>query len=422
MTPKKIIVTGGGAAGMMAAGRASEKGARVLLLEKMARTGRKIGISGKGRCNLTNSAELNDFINHFGKNGKFLRQCFNHFFADDLIAFFEKRGLPLVQERGGRIFPKSGSALDVVKILDKWLENSQVETLLNRPVSKILTRKGNISGVVCRGKIIPCDAVILATGGKSYPRTGSTGDGYRLASSLGHTLTPIRPALVPLVPEKKDILRLAGLTLKNVNIRLIINGKRRKTGFGEISFTDRGISGPVPLSMSGFIVDSLRRGDKISMAIDLKPALDDNRLAKRLIRDFEKRRGEPITSLLRGLLPVQLVNLCLASCDISSDIDTYTFPAAKRKKLTAWLKNFQITLTGYRDFDEAIVTAGGIKLNEINPHTMESRLVKGLFIVGELLDIQADTGGFNLQAAFSTGWLAGTVAATMPLEAARGDL
>ena len=411
MTQKKIIITGGGAAGMMAAGRASEKGARVVLLEKMARTGRKIGISGKGRCNLTNSAELTDFLSHFGKNGRFLRQCFNHFFTDDLTSFFEKRGLSLVQERGGRIFPKSGRALDVVKTLNEWLVNGKVEIQLNSPVSKLLTQNGHISGVVCRGKTIPCKAVILATGGKSYPRTGSTGDGYHLASSLGHTLTPIRPALVPLVPEKKDLLALAGLTLKNVNIRLIVNGRRRKTGFGELSFTDSGISGPVPLSMSGFIVDSLRQGDNISMAIDLKPALDDRQLAKRLIRDFEKRRGEPISSLLRGLLPRQLVDLCLETCGISPDIDTHTFPAAKRKKLTAWLKNFQFTLTGYRDFDEAIVTAGGVKLAEIDPRTMESKLVKGLFIAGELLDIQADTGGFNLQAAFSTGWLAGTEAA-----------
>ncbi len=399
---------------MMAAGRAAEKGARVVLLEKMARTGRKIGISGKGRCNLTNNAELADFLNHFGKNGRFLRQCFNQFFADDLITFFEERGLPLVLERGGRFFPKSGRALDVVKTLNGWLEIGKVETQLNSPVSKILTKNGYITGVSCRGKTIPCNAVILATGGKSYPRTGSTGDGYRLASSLGHTLTPIRPALVPLVPEKRELFRLAGLTLKNVNIRLIINGRRRKTDFGELSFTDSGIGGPVPLSMSGFIVDSLRKGDKISMAIDLKPALDDRQLAKRLIRDFEKRRGEPITSLLRGLLPRQLVDLCLEACNISPDIDTQTFPAAKRKKLTAWLKNFQFALTGYRNFDEAIVTAGGIKLTEINPHTMESRLVKGLFIAGELLDIQADTGGFNLQAAFSTGWVAGTEAATMP--------
>jgi predicted Rossmann fold flavoprotein len=416
MRKKIIIVIGGGAAGMMAAGRAAENGAQVLLLEKMARTGRKIGISGKGRCNLTNSAEIHDFINHFGKNGRFLRQSFNRFFTDDLVSFFETRGLPVVRERGDRIFPESGRALDVVTILNKWIKSQQVKIQLNSPVSKLLSENNQISGVICLNKKIACDAVILATGGKSYPRTGSTGDGYHLASRLGHTLIPIRPALVPLISDDKNFIHLAGLTLKNVNIRLIVNGKRKKSGFGEISFTETGISGPVPLSMSGYIVDSLRQGDKVNMAIDLKPALDDRQLGKRLIRDFEQRKGEPVTSLLRGLLPRQLVELCLLSCGISPDIDTRTFPAEKRKKLALWLKNFQFPLTGYRGFDEAIVTAGGIKLTEINPRTMESKLIKGLYIPGELLDIHADTGGFNLMAAFSTGWVAGSSAAANSLQ------
>jgi predicted Rossmann fold flavoprotein len=404
----KTIVVGGGAAGLMAAGRAAECGAQVVLLEKMGQSGRKIGISGKGRCNLTNSAELTEFISHFGKNGKFLRHSFDCFFTRDLTTFFEGKGLPLETERGGRIFPQSGRALDVVRILNQWLSQQNVIVRKEAPVTSIRTQDGRVTGVICNGKKLSCDNIILATGGKSYPRTGSTGDGYRLITELGHTLTPLRPALVPLESNDKRVTRMAGLNLKNVNVRLYINDKRKGQELGEITFSRTGVGGPVVLTMSGTVVDCLNKTDKVSLSIDLKPGLSDKQLANRLIRDFEKRKGEPVDSLLRGLIPYQLIDTCLESCEIPPDVDTRAFPTKMRKRLAAWLKNFRFEISGFRGFNEAIITAGGVKLKEIDPKTMESKYIKGLFIVGELLDIQADTGGYNLQAAFSTGWLAGS--------------
>ncbi len=410
MNTKKFntIVIGGGAAGLMAAGKAAQCGSKVLLLEKMGQTGRKIGISGKGRCNLTNSAPLGDFIAHFGKNGKFLRQCFNQFFTEDLVTFFEMRDLPLVTERGGRIFPKSSRALDVVKTLNLWLDEQNVTIRKNAAVNAIRVKNGKVSGVVCNGAELLCDNVILATGGKSYPRTGSTGDGYKLVSELGHSLVTLRPALVPLKCKDQDIKPLAGLSLKNINVRLYVNGKRKVQEFGEIAFTTTGLSGPVALTMSTTIVEYLNKKAKIRLSIDLKPALSDQQMTNRLIRDFEKRGGEPVESLLRGLIPSLLVDRCLNACQIPTDIDTRAFPVKMRNRLAGWLKNMPFDVTGYCGFDEAIVTAGGVNLKEIDPQTMESKLVDGLFIVGELLDIQADTGGYNLQAAFSTGWVAGS--------------
>ena len=341
----KTIVIGGGAAGLMAAGRAAECGAQVLLLEKMGQTGRKIGISGKGRCNLTNSAPLPEFISHFGRNGKFLRQCFNHFFTDDLIAFFEDKGLLLVTERGGRIFPKSGKALDVVKTFNNWLSRQNVTVKKESPVRSIIIQNNKVAGVICNGEELSCDNIILATGGKSYPRTGSTGDGYRLSAESGHTLTTIRPALVPLKCKDKKLAQLAGLNLKNINVRLYINGKRKNQEFGEVIFTGSGISGPVILTLSSIVVDYLDSGNQVSLSIDLKPGLDDKQLANRLIRDFEKRGGEIVSSLLRGLIPHQLVDICLRSCGIPADIDTRNFPAKTRRRLTAWLKDFRLDIS-----------------------------------------------------------------------------
>lgn len=404
----KTIVIGGGAAGMMAAGRAAERGGEVLLLEKMERTGRKIGISGKGRCNLGNSASLLDFLGHFGKNGKFLRQCFQNFFTAELTAFFESRDLPLVVERGGRIFPASGRALDVVRVCNQWLKSCGVTVQTGSPASSIEVKDGKIHGVVCAGRTLACANVVLATGGKSYPRTGSAGDGYRLAQSLGHTIVPVRPALVPLSCADTRIHRMAGLELRNVEVRLYLDGKRRAKEFGELSFTGFGLSGPVVLSLSSLAVDALDRGQKVSLALDLKPALDSGKLDARLLRDLAARGGEPLSAILRGLLPGELIPICIQSCDLPEDQDTAHFPGKLRHRLVQWLKDFRIEINGYRSFDEAIISAGGVSLKEIDPRTMQSKLLQGLFIVGELLDLQADTGGYNLQAAFSTGWLAGS--------------
>lgn len=391
----------------MAAGRAAESGANVLLLEKMGQTGRKIGISGKGRCNLTNSAPLTELMGHFGKNGRFLRQCFQQFFTDDLIAFFEKRGLPLVLERGGRYFPKSGKALDVVRVLNQWLQETGVTVQKNANVTKILVKDRMVIGVICSGKKITANTVILATGGKSYPRTGSTGDGYTLIEKLGHTITPLHPALVPLESPDPSLKILKGLELKNVTVRLFIDGKKKGKEFGELSFMPYGLSGPTVLTLSGKVVEALRKNQKVNLAIDLKPALDEKKLDNRLIRDLEKRRGETINSILRALMPKQLIPVCLLACNIEEDIDTNNFPGKLRKKLVHWMKELRFEISGYRSWNEAIVTAGGISLKEINPNTMESKLIQNLYIAGELLDLQADTGGYNLQAAFSTGWVAG---------------
>jgi predicted Rossmann fold flavoprotein len=411
MSTSRTIVIGGGAAGLMAAGIAAQntgKNSEVILLEKMSQTGRKIGISGKGRCNLTNNAALDDFLSRFGKNGRFLRQCFQQFFNHELIDFFESKNLPLVIERGGRVFPQSNRALDVVKVLNNWLQAEQVEVKKNASASAILVNQGRVSGVVVNGTKLPCENVILATGGKSYPRTGSTGDGYSLAESLGHTIVPLRPALVPLVSRNKKVHRMAGLELRNVAVRLYLDGKRKGQEFGELAFTGFGLTGPVILTLSSVIVDALENRQQVTLSLDLKPALDDKKLDNRLIRDFSSRCGEPIESILRGLLPGQMVPICLESCDLPVDIDTANFPAKIRKRLVQWLKDFRIDISGYRSYDEAIITAGGVSLKEIDPRTMESKLVKGLFITGELLNIQADTGGYNLQAAFSTGWVAGS--------------
>ncbi len=408
MKTSKTVVIGGGAAGLMAAGRAAERGGEVILLEKMERTGRKIGISGKGRCNLGNSASLPEFLEHFGRNGKFLRQCFQQFFTPQLTAFFENHNLTLVVERGGRIFPASSRALDVVKVCNDWVISQGVSVRNGVSASAILVRDGRVCGVQCSNQQITCDNVILATGGKSYPRTGSTGDGYRLAAELGHRIIPVRPALVPLVSVDPRTHTMAGLGLRNVGVRLYLNGKRRAQDFGELTFTGTGLGGPVVLSLSGMAVDALDRGEKVTLALDLKPALDYDKLDARLLRDFTERGGQPIAEILRGLLPREMVGVCMEACNLPTDQDTVHFPVKMRKRLVQWLKDFRIEISGYRSFNEAIITAGGVHLQEIDPHTMQSKLVQGLYIVGELLDLQADTGGYNLQAAFATGWLAGS--------------
>lgn len=407
---RHIIVVGGGAAGLMAAGCAAQAGADVLVLEKMARPARKLGITGKGRCNLTNVADLTEFIAHFGRTGKFLHHAFSRFFSGDLIAFFESQGLPLVTERGGRVFPASAKAPDVVRALVHWVKAQGVQVKHSAPVDELVLIDGRVTGVVVQGHRFDCDGVILATGGASYPATGSTGDGYRLAAKAGHAVVPIHPALVPL--ETAEATKsMAGLTLRNVGVRLLVNGKKRRELFGEMCFTDSGVSGPLILTLSGEAVDALRRGDAVHVSIDLKPALDDNKLDARLRRDFAERGRETMRSLLRGLLPPEMVPVCLEQTAIVPEAMGNQITAAERTRLRHWLKNFRLTVTGHRPFAEAIITAGGVDIREVDPKTMQSRLVQGLYFAGEILDLQADTGGYNLQAAFSTGWLAGTSAA-----------
>ena len=407
MNKKTVVVIGGGAAGLMAAGQAAEHGAKVILLEKMKRPGRKICISGKGRCNLTNSAPVSDFIGHFGKNGRFLRQVFARFFAPELVDFFEKRGLGVSLERGGRYFPTSGKAPDILKVLLSWLARLRIEILYNSAVTALITENKKLKGVVTGRGEISCDAVILATGGASYPGTGSTGDGYRLAETLGHTIVPIRPALVPLEITGGIHPELAGLELRNVGVRLLIDGKKKRQLFGELHFLKYGVSGPTILTLSGDAVDGLREGRKVALVVDLKAALSQQKLDARLIRDFEKRHRENFADVLRGLLPTQLVPLCLEQTAIPAGRLAGEISKKERKRLLQWLKDLRLEVSGHRSFSEAIVTAGGIDLKEVNPRTMESKIVPGLYLAGEVLDLNGNTGGYNLQAAFSTGWLAG---------------
>ncbi len=410
---RQVIVVGAGAAGLMAAGQAAETGAEVLLLEKMERPGRKLRIAGKGRCNLTNVAPLDDFLAHFGPNGRFLRQAFARFFAPDLVAFFEGLGVRTVTERGGRVFPASGEAQDVVDALVRWVRRCGVTLRPQSPVARLLVEDGQMAGVaVADGRTYRADAVIVATGGASYPATGSTGDGYRLAEAVGHTIVPIRPALVPLEAAGDVAPRLQGLSLHNVTARLLVDGREQAAGFGEMLFTHFGLSGPIILTLSRQAVDALREGKQVAISIDLKPALDEQTLDARLLRDLDAHGKRHLRTLLKGLLPAKLIPVCLDLVGIPPDKVAHQITAQERARLRAWLKDFGLEVRGHRPLAEAIVTAGGVSLREIEPRTMESRLVEGLYFAGEVLDLDADTGGYNLQAAFSTGWVAGRSAAS----------
>ena len=410
-TKPRIIVIGGGAAGMMAAGVAAAAGARVLILEKMKQPGRKLAITGKGRCNLTNICEIREFIEHFGKNGKFLRQAFHHFFNRELVDFFTANDLKTITERGGRVFPLSGKAPEVVKAMRNWLKKEGVTIRLNSPVEKLLFNNEKVVGVMVDGEEFPAEAVILTTGGASYPKTGSTGDGYRLAEAVGHTIISPQPALVPLICADQLMAKAQGLSLRNVAVRLLIDQKKIKDIFGEIMFTEDGVSGPTALTLSGQIVAALKKGAQVELVLDLKPALDENKLDARLIRDFHSRGKESLDSILRGLIPRELVDISLKMTDIDARRQGHQITAKERKRLRQWFKELHLPIVGHRHLNEAIITAGGVSLKEIDPKTMASYKIDNLFIAGELLDLQADTGGYNLQAAFSTGHLAGISAA-----------
>ena len=411
MPRDRVIVIGAGAAGLMAAGQAAAAGAEVLVLEKMKRPARKLAISGKGRCNITNTAALDDFIARFGATGEFLRPAFSAFSNADVMAFFEGRGLKLETQRGGRVFPASGEANDVVATLLRWVEEKGAYLKFSSPIDRILARAGQVTGVLSRKRKYPCSTVILATGGVSYPATGSTGDGYRLAAAFGHRFVPTRPALVPLTIPKDIVDALAGLELRNTGVKLLIDGVAQREAFGELAFAKYGIAGPVILTLSGEAVDALERGQRVSLSLDLKPALDAKRLSARISRDLERRGGEPLDSFLRGLLPQPLVTLLLRQKDVDGRRSASSLDAIGRESLIDWLKRFVIPVTGHRPITDAIVTAGGIATDEVDPQTMMSRRIRGLYVVGEVLDVDGDTGGYNLQAAFSSGWLAGRSAA-----------
>jgi len=403
-----VVVVGGGASGLMAAGQAAREGASTLVLEKKPRPGLKLRITGKGRCNLSNTAGLEEFIRHFGEAGPFLRQALQGFFVKDLIDFFRANGLETKVERGGRVFPTSDRAQDVVAALLGWTRGLGVRIRTREPVREILVRDGAVTGVRTE-RAYSARAVILAAGGASYPATGSTGDGFRLAEGLGHRIVPVRPALVPLETEAHGIP--GGLSLRNVLVRVLVNGRKRREAFGEAMFTDRGLSGPVILTLSRMIVDELRKGSRVRLSLDLKPALEPRKLDARLQRELALGGGKALKNQLKGLLPRLLIPVCLEHAEIDGEKPCHQTTSLERKRLLGWLKDYQLDVTGHMPLEEAIVTAGGVKRSEIDPRAMESRLVKGLFFCGEVIDMDADTGGYNLQAAFSTGVLAGRSAA-----------
>jgi len=436
MTAKRVIVIGAGASGMMAAGRAAELGADVLLLEKTERPGKKILISGKTRCNLTNAKEVDDFIAMYGTNGRFLYSVFHRYFRDDLLAFLKRYGIETKTERGGRIFPASDDARDVVKAFERYMADHGVRMRTGSRVSRIQVEKGRVIGVQTGQESHPATAVILATGGASFPGTGSTGDGYRLAAASGHTITKLRPALVPLVVHEIQRARsMQGVSLRNVRLTAYqcpadeikqslmatnnwgrgIGGKQPQwpiieSRMGEMMMTHFGIGGPITLLMSLAIVDALERGP-VSVSIDLKPALDDKQLRQRLQRDFDHYGKRSYHHILKGLLPRKMVVPFVEMTGIPPDKTGNQISAEEKERLLHLLKSLCFNIKSPLSINAAIVTAGGVSLKEIDPHTMASHLVEGLYFCGEVMDLDADTGGYNLQAAFSTGYIAGEQAA-----------
>jgi len=412
VTEKFVVVVGGGPAGMMSAIRAGQLGCKVLLYEKKSSLGHKLLLTGNGRCNLTNTADLDTFLSRFFSNGDFLRDAFKKFFNKDLMRFFEESGLRLKVERQNRVFPVTDSSRSVLRILEKRLKESNVEIFFNSRVKSILTSSNSVEGIMLdNGTRVACKAVVLATGGMSYAFTGSSGDGYEIARQLGHKIVPLRPGLVAL-KIKGDIFRLLeGLTLKN--IRLTFNAEKESltTDIGELLFTSFGISGPLVFSASGKVVDWLREKKPVVANIDLKPALSLQQLDARLLRDFKASSRKHIKNVLKQLLPNRLINVFLRVAEINSETKVNQVNRLQRMRLVRLCKEFSLDVLDSLPIEEAMITRGGVSLKEINPKTMESRLVKGLYFAGEIIDVDADTGGFNLQAAFSTGFLAGESAA-----------
>jgi len=433
---ESIIIIGGGASGMMAAGRAAEMGAHVVLMERTAKLGQKILVSGKTRCNLTNSSDLDHFFSMYGPNGRFLHGAFHRFFREDLISFLGHYGVETKVERGGRVFPVSDRAEDVVSAFKKYLTDHRVEICRHSRVTGIETRNKNVIGIVTADGKRRAGAVILAAGGATYPATGSSGDGYTMAGTLGHTIVPLRPALVPLVVKEIRCARsMQGVSLRNVRLTafqcradkidpsLVPNtdigrgtGNRRarrpiiESRMGEMMITHFGIGGPVTLLMSLSIVDALERGP-VSVSIDIKAALDRKQLSKRLQRDFDRFSRRKFRSIMSHLVPAKMVDPVVLMTGIMPDKRACQISAVERERIVDCLKSLRFNIKDSLPMPSAIVTAGGVSLEEIDPRTMASRKIKGLYFCGEVVDIDADTGGYNLQAAFSTGYLAGESAA-----------
>lgn len=406
---KKIVVIGGGAAGMMAAVSAAEQGAQVTLLEPNERLGKKLNITGKGRCNVTNNTDIEGLLANIPRNGKFLYSAFNRFNSADVMAFFEKLGVPLKTERGNRVFPVSDSAFDISAALERRLKALKVQVLRDR-ASALKIEDGAVCGVVGERGRYSAQAVVLATGGVSYPATGSTGDGYRMAAQLGHEIVPPHGSLVPLVSEDEACRQMQGLALKNVELTVLNRkGKAIFREFGEMLFTHFGVSGPLVLSASAH----LRNWEKETyrLSIDLKPALDEQKLESRILRDLGEAPNRSVERIFSGLVPHSMVPVILNRLGMDPQQQANAVTREQRRALVQLLKHFTVPVTGPRPVAEAIITSGGVKVGQVQPATMASKLVQGLYFAGEILDVDAYTGGFNLQIAWATGHCAGVSAA-----------
>lgn len=411
----RVIVVGGGPAGMLAAITAAENGNEVIIIEKMPSFGRKLLITGKGRCNITSSLYMSEFIKNTPGNGKFLYSAFQNYTNQDIIEFLKKQGLEVKEERGNRIFPVTDKSIDVLNCFKKRIDELKIQYKLNTRVEKILIKNNEVLAIRTDKEIIRTDKIILATGGKSYPLTGSTGDGYKMAKDIGHTIIPIKPSLVPMeVYEKEECKKLQGLSLRNVGIKIIDTDRKKiiYEDFGEMIFTHFGISGPTILSGSAHLVkykdiEYLLRKKYINISIDLKPALTEEQLDDRILRDFNTFKNKQFKHSLDKLLPQKIIPVVIELSKIHESKKVNEITKEERKRLVELLKNFTITIKSFRPVEEAIITCGGINTKEIDPKTMESKVIKGLYFAGEIIDVDSYTGGFNLQIAYSTGYTAG---------------
>jgi predicted Rossmann fold flavoprotein len=400
----RVGVIGGGPAGIMAAGAAAGRGHDVTLIEKNKQLGKKLFITGKGRCNITNASPISEFFDNIISNREFLYSSLYTFDNEAIIRLLESYGLNTKVERGNRVFPESDKSSDVIKAFQKYLDHMGAEVLLNSRVSHVYMEDNTFMVVLTTGEKMQFDRLVIATGGASYPATGSEGDGYKMARAFGHTVTELKPSLVPIELEEPWLKDLMGLSLKNVTLRAYSDKKLIHEEFGEMIFTHFGISGPIVLTMSNHIN---RLKNKPVLTLDLKPALDDETLDNRLLRDFQEYKNKQLKNALNDLLPQKLIPLIIQVSGIYPEKTVHQITREERSKLLEAIKAFPLQFKGFRPLDEAIVTSGGIKVQEVNPSTMESRIVPGLFFAGEIIDIDALTGGYNLQIAYSTGYLAG---------------
>ena len=411
-----LIIIGAGASGLISAIVASSSGEKVLLIEKMSQAGRKLRITGKGRCNLTNTLPLNEFLKHCGSEPRFLYPAFNLFFSKELINFFEQLGLKTVEERGGRIFPQSGKAQDVFLALINEIEDSSCQVLKDTQVTSLMIENNRIVGVKAQSrtkgnKEYLAKKVILAAGGESYPLTGSQGDGIRLAKAAGHNIIPTLPSLVGLKLKDYNQERIhpsiVGFGVRNVKATITFeSGKKIAEDFGEITFRENGIEGPIILTLSRQIAKLISQKEKLQLSLDFKPAIEERELDEKLIREFNARGKEDIRTVLRGFLPHELIYLAIEKMNFNPRKQSSLITSQERKEILTFLKRCPFEIIGDFGYEQAIVTQGGVDLKEINPKTLESKLIKGLFFAGEVMDLDADTGGYNLQIAFSTGYLA----------------